>query len=127
MATQITGAGGTTTSFSNTPQATDDLFTTGLITSTGTASVALTEDNLQKVYFDVMANDLGGAAKTLFSIDDGLNSGGAVSPTDLQTQDTARAETTMGDTSHYGASVWITAEGRVGYDATKLNDAFKAQ
>ncbi|MDF3153819.1 hypothetical protein P3C58_17715 [Mesorhizobium sp. XAP10] len=26
MATQVTGAGGTTTSFSNTPQAKDDLF-----------------------------------------------------------------------------------------------------
>jgi len=34
---------------------------------------ALTEDNLQVVISNVMANDLGGAAKTLFSIDNGLN------------------------------------------------------
>src|SRR5712664_659290 len=118
MATSITGAGGTVTSFSNTPQAQDDLFTTGLTTSTGTASVALTEDNLQVVYFNVMANDLGGAAKTLFSIDNGLNSTDAASSTDLLTQDTARAESTLGDTSLKGAHIWITADGKVGYDAT---------
>ncbi|MDZ5460922.1 cadherin-like domain-containing protein [Azohydromonas lata] len=56
-----------TTSFSNTPQAKDDAF-------------AYTEDQLlasgqmrgdTTISLDVMANDLGGQAKTLFSIDDG--------------------------------------------------------
>src|SRR5258708_31057903 len=112
MATQIIGAGGTVTSFSNTPQATDDLFPTGVSATTG-ASITLTEDNLQIVYFNVMANDLGGAAKTLFSLDDGLNSSGATSSTDLLKQDTSRAESTLGDTSLKGAHIWITADGKV--------------
>ena len=62
MATQTTG-GGSTTSFSNTPQAKDDILTSAL-TAAG-VSISLTEDNLQPVFFDVMANDLGGNAKTL--------------------------------------------------------------
>ena len=70
MATQTTG-GGSTTSFSNTPQATNDTFTTAL-TAAG-ALITLTEDNIQPVFFDVMANDLGGNAKTLYSVDDGIN------------------------------------------------------
>ena len=125
VATQTTG-GGSTTSFSNTPQATDDTFTTGVIangTSAGT-SIVLTEDNLQAVIFDVMANDLGGNAKTLFSIDNGMNNSGAMSgysAADLLTQDTARAESTSGDTSLNGAKIWITADGKVGYDATALS------
>ncbi|WP_083714930.1 beta strand repeat-containing protein [Bradyrhizobium brasilense] len=125
MATQTTG-GGSTTSFGNTPQAQDDLFTTGLLSSSGTASVALTEDNLQVVYFNVMANDLGGNSKSLFSVDNSISAGGT-SPTDLITQDTARAEATTGDTSLYGAKIWITSDGKVGYDATTLSAAFKAQ
>ncbi|WP_069275878.1 beta strand repeat-containing protein [Bradyrhizobium elkanii] len=125
MATQTTG-GGSTTSFGNTPQAQDDLFTTGLVTSNGTTSVSLTEDNLQIVYFNVMANDLGGNSKSLFSIDNGISAGGT-SPTDLITQDTARAESTTSDTSLYGAKIWITSDGKVGYDATTLSAAFKAQ
>ncbi len=40
MSTQTTG-GGSTTSFSNTPQATDDLFTTGVSASTGAAMATL--------------------------------------------------------------------------------------
>ena len=47
------------TSFSNTPQATDDSFST---------SESLL-DNGQILFFDVMNNDLGGKAKTLFSVD----------------------------------------------------------
>src|SRR4051794_16951323 len=102
MATQTTG-GGRTTSFSNTPQAQDDTFTQGL--TWGGTSVLLTEDNvlLSPVFFDVMGNDLGGAAKSLFSIDNGLNSAAQASPNDLLTQDTARAETTSSDTSLRGA------------------------
>ena len=128
MATQTTG-GGSTTSFSNTPQATDDLFTSGL-TLSGT-SIALTEDNLllQPVYFNVMANDLGGNAKTLFSIDNGINNTGAMggySAADLLTQDTTRAEATSGDTSLNGAKIWITADGKVGYDASGLSAQINA-
>ncbi|MFB9984903.1 hypothetical protein ACFSQQ_07280 [Mesorhizobium kowhaii] len=53
MATsQIAGAGGTTTSFSNTPQAGDDLF-------------LFSEDATGVLILNVMANDQGGAAKLL--------------------------------------------------------------
>ncbi|WP_456623991.1 VCBS domain-containing protein, partial [Bradyrhizobium sp. P5_C12] len=87
-------------------------------------SISLTEDNLQPVVFDVMGNDLGGNAKTLFSIDNGINNSGAMSgysAADLLTQDTARAEATSSDTSLNGARIWITADGKVGYDASALS------
>jgi len=61
-------SGGTATSFSNTPQAKDDIFTfsiTGLTEDTGT------------IYLSVLANNLGGAAKTLYSVDDGIGAGSA--------------------------------------------------
>jgi hypothetical protein len=48
-------------SFGNTPQAKDDL-----LTPTG-----LTEDSLRTVILDVMGNDLGVAAKRLWSLDNG--------------------------------------------------------
>ena len=59
---------GTTTSFNNTPQTGDDFFTA--------QTTGLTEDTLSVTYLTVMANDLGGAAKTLYSVDDGTNSMG---------------------------------------------------
>ncbi|MBZ7927702.1 VCBS domain-containing protein (plasmid) [Ensifer adhaerens] len=67
MATQTTG-GGSTTSFSNTPQAQDDAFawTEDQLKSSGLYNV-----NTNTITLDVMANDLGGKAKTLWSIDDG--------------------------------------------------------
>jgi VCBS repeat-containing protein len=74
-----------------------------------------------------MANDLGGAAKTLYSLDDGTNSTGALSPTDLLTQDIARTEALTTDRSAQGAKIWITADGRVGYDAATLSAAFQNQ
>ena len=49
---------GTVISFNNTPQAVDDLFTS--------SQTDLTENILKIVYLDVMADDLGGNAKTLF-------------------------------------------------------------
>src|SRR5258707_12037493 len=111
---------GTTVSFSNTPQAGDDTFTS-LITG-------LTEDTAStKIYLDVMANDLGGNAKTLWSLDDGTsavsytNVKGGTSPTDLLIQDTARAEATSTDYSALGAHIWITADGKVGYDAGTIS------
>lgn len=50
-------SGGTTSSFTNTPQATGDDFTSAL--------TGITEDSATIFYLDVMANDLGGKAKTL--------------------------------------------------------------
>ncbi|WP_232503569.1 beta strand repeat-containing protein [Pseudogulbenkiania sp. NH8B] len=69
-----------------------------------------------------MANDLGGAAKTLYSVDDGTNSAGITSSTDLLTKDTAYST----DVSAHGARIWITTDGRVGYDASTLSADFKA-
>src|SRR6266850_393404 len=96
-------------SFGNTPQAGNDLF---LASQTG-----LTEDALGIQILNVMANDLGGASKTLYSLDDGTSTGG-IRPTDLLTQDTARAEALSADHSANGAKIWITADGKVGYDAS---------
>src|SRR5258706_5584943 len=118
MATNTSG--GTTTSFSNTPQAQDDV-----ITNTG-----LTEDLLGIRYLDVMANDLGGNAKMLWSLDNGISVSTDTriyAPVDLLAQDTARAELVSTDTSLNGAKIWITSDGKVGYDAACLTAAFKAQ
>ena len=99
--------GGTTASLSNTPQAKDDFY-------------GLAEDYLGISYFDVMLNDLGGKAKVLWSIDDGSGS-----PTDLISQDLGRAESTMGDKSAHGANIWITSDGKIGYDGGSLTQDFK--
>ncbi|HXH51874.1 MAG TPA: VCBS domain-containing protein, partial [Sphingomicrobium sp.] len=96
-------SGGTTTSLNNTPQAKDDFYW-------------LNEDFLGVSYFDVMANDLGGKAKVLWAIDDGDN-GGA----DLIDRDLARAEHTATERSAMGAKIWITSDGRVGYDGSALS------
>src|SRR5260221_11162938 len=96
-------------SFGNTPQAGNDLF---LASQTG-----LTEDALGIQILNVMANDLGGASKTLYSLDDGTSAGG-IRPTDLLTQDTARAEALSADHTAKGAKIWITADGKVGYEPT---------
>ncbi|TPM74603.1 adhesin, partial [Mesorhizobium sp. B2-3-3] len=122
MASSVTGAGGTTASFSNTPQAQDDVF--------ASSATGLAQDSFQIVFLNVMANDLGGNAKTLWSVDNGTNSTGAMngySAADLLTQDLGRTESTSSDTSLYGAKIWITSDGRVGYDATTLSDAFKGR
>jgi hypothetical protein len=108
-----------TTSILNTPQAGDDLFTS--------ATTGLTEDSLFISCLAVMANDLGGAAKTLYSIDNGTTSIGVLSPTDLLTQDTVRTEALNTDLSAHGAKIWITADGKVGYDAATLSAAFTDQ
>ena len=68
MATQATG-GGSTTSFTNTPQAKDDTYNylENLLVSDSTIYNAATNT----VTLDVMSNDLGGNAKSLFSVEDG--------------------------------------------------------
>ena len=78
------------------------------------------------VLLDVMANDLGGAAKTLYALDNGISAGGA-SPTDLMVQDTCRAEALSTDTSLAGARIWITNDGKVGYDTATLSQPFLDQ
>ncbi len=117
-------------SFGNTPQAKNDLFT----------NTGLTEDSLGSVILDVMGNDsggkekdsdgkekdIGGKAKALWSLDDGFSAGG-IRPTDLLAQDTARTEASSTDRSANGATIWITPDGKVGYDAATLSGAFKAQ
>ncbi|MGE7964522.1 beta strand repeat-containing protein, partial [Pseudomonas sp. NPDC089918] len=127
MATTTTTSDGTVTSLSNTPQAQDDIFTTGVI---GTSTAAITEDLLGVVYLDVMSNDLGGSAKTLWSLDDATSLSTATkiyAPADLLIQDTGRIEATSTDTSFNGAKIWITSDGKIGYDAATLSTAFKAQ
>jgi VCBS repeat-containing protein len=103
---------GITISFSNTPQANADVFTA--------ARTRLTEDNLGPVTLDVMANDLGGNAKSLYSVDDGVNSGGPNG--DLLVQDAVGAA----NLSAHGATIKITADGKISYDATTLNASFKS-
>jgi VCBS repeat-containing protein len=112
MATNTSG--GTTASFSNTPQAQGDTFYEW-------------EDILSTWYFDVMSNDLGGNAKILWSVDDGTNStSSTLAGSDLLVQDTVRVEATSSDTSKNGARIWITSDGKVAYDATTLSSAFKS-
>jgi VCBS repeat-containing protein len=78
MATNTSG--GTTTSFTKTPQASDDIFW-------------FDEDDLAgqtALLMDVMSDDLGGKSKILWSIDDGSNDTGAMNDYvagDLLTQD----------------------------------------
>ena len=114
MATTTTD--GTVTSLENTPQAVDDSYTA--------ASTGLTEDSTAVVWLDVMANDLGGKAKTLYSLDDGTNDGDPAN--DLLTKDLARTEALSSDTSLHGARIWIQ-DGHVGYDAGTLSADFRAQ
>src|SRR3954447_23199267 len=105
---------GSTTSLGNTPQAKDDLFTF--------AFTGLSADSLSTVSLNVMANDLGGNAKTLYSVDDGTNT-----LADLTNRDAARTEAASSDYSAHGARIWITADGKVSYDASTLTPAFIAQ
>ncbi|MFC3533647.1 VCBS domain-containing protein, partial [Vogesella facilis] len=122
-----TSSGGTTTSFSNTPQASDDTFSSALING---LSSTITEDLLAVMYLDVMANDLGGNAKTLWSLDDGISTSTGTktyAPADLLVQDDKGGVIdSTPDYSANGAKIWITADGKVGYDATMLSDTFKA-
>ncbi|MEO7853380.1 MAG: hypothetical protein ABIR94_14170, partial [Rubrivivax sp.] len=99
------------TSFNNTPQARDDTYFTN-------------EDAYlsQTWIFDVMANDLGGNAKSLYSIDNGLEDDG-VAGADLLTKDVVG----VADRSLNGATIKLTADGKVSYDATSFSVTLKAQ
>jgi VCBS repeat-containing protein len=111
--------GGTTVSFGNTPQASDDLF--------GADQTGLSDGNLGTVLLDVMADDGGGNAKSLWSLDDGTSApapttNGNYSPSDLLAKDAPDAA----NYSAGGATIKITAEGKVSYDASTLSDDFKS-
>ncbi|MER8467175.1 VCBS domain-containing protein, partial [Mesorhizobium sp. M1396] len=100
MATQISDAGGTSTSFSNTPQAKDDVFN-------------YTEDNVvivsasqSIILLDVMVNDLGGASKTLYSVDDGTS-------LSTSTKQYAPIDLTTADVQATGISAWEDIGGGV--------------
>src|SRR5436190_6499467 len=68
MATQTTG-GGSTTSFTNTPQAKDDNY--AFLEDVLRSNATLYDISTKTILLDVMANDLGGNAKSLFSVEDG--------------------------------------------------------
>lgn len=95
-------------SFSKTPQAKGDFFAS-----------SVTEDRLSTI-LDVMGNDLGGNAKSLYSLGNGSNE------RDLLVRDTARSSATSGDFSAQGARIWITADGKIGYDATFVGLKFQS-
>ena len=96
--------GGTTASLNNTPQAKDDFY-------------VVAEDKI--VIFDVMANDLGGNAKVLWSIDDTAADGSA----DLITQDVAG----VAEYSELGAKITLTADGKISYDTNALDSLAAGQ
>jgi len=101
MGTQTTG-GGSLTSFNNTPQANPDYYTLRedeILASPGLYNYNTTSKTFT---FDVMSNDLGGNAKSLFSVEDdwGNPIAGDTTLLDKDTLDTA------------GASQWeLTASG----------------
>src|ERR1041384_7787880 len=106
-------------SFSNTPQAQDDVFSA--------IDTGLNANNLLShapLLLNVMGNDLGGAGKSLYSVDSGAESTKALEQAALITQDTVRAESLTIDRSAHGAKIWITADGQVGYDARTLDASF---
>ena len=96
-------SGITTTSMFNTPQAVDD-------------AITISEDSASVIYLDVMLNDLGGNAKTLYAITAGSESGVVVGNdawTDLISKDAVGAS----DASEKGASISIV-DGKIAYDTS---------
>lgn len=109
-------------SFLNTPQAVDDYYTS--------EQTGLTEDSADVFIFNVMANDTGGNAKILWSVDDGVNDTGALGgheAGDLLTYDQRGEVQAVSDTSLNGATIWITVDGKIAYDPSTLDQAFDAQ
>jgi VCBS repeat-containing protein len=100
-----------TVSFNKTPQAGDDLYAA---TVTG-----FTEDTLNSYIMNVMSNDLGGAAKWLWSIDDGTDSSGAKTASDLLQQDQVGCT----NLSANGAQISITTDGKIKYQQTAASNA----
>lgn len=95
------------TSYTKTPQANDDKY-------------AFDEDEIfaGPLALDVMSNDLGGKAKTLYSID-------GQDYTELTDPD-AVAQAPSGDHSKAGADIWMGADGKIYYDATPIEETINA-
>lgn len=113
MATLSTGI--STTSMFLTPQAVDDFFAMG--------------EDMVSVFIDVMSNDLGGNAKTLWATTTGseLNSDGTsalntTEVTDLQTRDVVGCY----ETTELGAKVAITSNGMLSYCVTPIQGMLNA-
>jgi VCBS repeat-containing protein len=107
--------GGTEISLTKTPQAKDDLL--------GSGSDRIDFQNAI-YYLDVMANDLAGKAKSLWSVDDGINDSGAMDgyeAGDLLTEDEPGVTGLTDNKSLFGAAIWITTDGKVAYDAGSIN------
>lgn len=85
-------------------------------------NTGLTEDSSGIVTLDVMKNDSGGKNLVLWSVDNGVNAA-----TDLLIQDKARTREASTDRSANGGVIWITNDGKVGYDITTVSTTFKAQ
>ncbi|NWL77507.1 adhesin, partial [Pseudomonas taiwanensis] len=108
-------------SFGNTPQAKGDSFIYDDLVRTGSNYICL----------DVMANDLGGKAKTLYSLADGVQDDGtAASRTEIQADLLAHA---IVSESAYGARIWIAEDPlggavKVFYDASAIfnSDAYRS-
>jgi VCBS repeat-containing protein len=107
MATITTS--GLVTSWTNTPQAGDDSL----------APSGLGEDATAVFYLDVMVNDLGGKAKTLYSLDDGVENQDSATSPDLLTGDLVGSD----NFSRCGALIEITADGKVAYSMTEQSRA----
>ncbi len=115
MSTSITN-NGIITSFANTPQAKDDLF----------ANTGITEDSGTFI-LDVMGNDLGGRAKSLWSLDNAESASTnsltgktqMYAPADLLSQD----HVGIVNYSKVGAAIMITADGKVSYTMTAASKA----
>ena len=101
---------GITTGLSDTPQAKDDIF----------AIAALNENSTATFILSVMANDAGGQAKILYSLDDGIENEGSATSADLLTQDVVGVD----NSSTFGALIEITATGKVAYTMTAASTAY---
>src|SRR5690349_20634744 len=97
--------GGTTASLNNTPQAQTDSF-------------LKSEDEGGIYSLDVMANDLAGNAKILWSLDNSATD--ADGSLDLIASDIGETISNTDDTSFNGAKIWIE-NGKVRYDTSTLN------
>lgn len=103
--------GGTETSFQNTPQAKDDTISN--------VDFGALDYNSLVFSLDILANDLGGNSKSLWSVDDGINNSGAMDgyvAGDLLEQDNFGG----GESSSSGAMLSVTADGLIQYDASGI-------
>lgn len=102
----------TTITLNTTPQAQDDLYTVAMFDG------VISEDG-GTITLSVMANDLGGKAKTLFSLDDGAENEGSATSADLLTRDIVGAD----NFSKSGALIEFTSDGTVSYTMTAASTA----